>query len=146
VYNRIVNRFAKWREHRFFRKHQVGSWKEYYYKYDPDFNIRADTILEMFHGYPYIVELQSLQFLKAGFGDEFGWDLDAATKLTTWLETKCKGKARAKIERVLPHTGVDYNGNKFKNWAINEFATDSLFVGFQDERDYLIFLLKWECA
>ena len=142
MYNRIVNRFAKWREHRFFRKHQVGSWKEYYYKYDPDFNIRADTILEMFHGYPYIVELQSLQALKNGFSDKHGWDFDAMTALTEWLEINCKGKARAKIERVLPHSGIDRDGNKFKNWALNEFAKDSLFIGFQDERDHLIFLLK----
>lgn len=142
MFKKVADKFKAWRETRFLIKHGVSTWKQYHYKYDPHYNVRADTIRQMFFGYPYIAEIR-----KAGaLWSPSGWTYDGLKYLQHWLENDCKGKARATIQRTRPFSYCNRDDEVISDWGINEFARDSLFVAFQDERDYLIFLLKWETA
>lgn len=136
-------RLSKANETRFFKKHGVSSWREYDLKYDVDYNFYADNIRGMFHGYPYIAEITSAAALAKP--TRSATVEDGFTYLKDWLEYKCRGKARCTMERTIVSDARSEFGIKQKNWLINSIAgRDSVFVAFQDERDYLLFLLKWE--
>ena len=137
---KLVEEYKRWRETRFFKKHGVSSWKGYYLKYDPDYDARADTIRQMFFGYPYIAEITQASSLKA----PEGWHHDGLQYLNSWLEISCKGKTRATIQRTMPTSYHYEDGSVKHDWHLNEFCRDALYVAFQDERDYIMFLLKWE--
>ena len=123
-------------ESRLFKKHNVSSWREYHLKYDPDFSARASTIRKMFHGYPYIAEITDSRSIKAHAHSSLE---DGFSVLNCWLENNCRGKARMTLERT-----VEFDTGTRKDWYINSLGSrDSVFVAFQDERDFLIFTLKW---
>jgi hypothetical protein len=128
---------------RLFKKHNVSTWSEYNLKFDCDYNKRANTIRTLFHGYPYVAEITDARVLLTNRCDNWG---DGYQYLREWLSTECKGKARATIDRALRTEHLYSDGTKLVDWEINTFGSDSVFIAFQDERDYLIFLLKWETA
>ena len=128
---------------RLFKKHNVSTWAEYHLKFDPHYNLQATSIKRMFHGYLYIAEIVDDSALLTNTCDN--WE-DGYDYLRKWLATECKGKARAIIDRALRTEHLCSNGTKLVDWEINTFGSNSVFVAFQDERDYLIFLLKWRTA
>lgn len=147
----IVNRwkalkeyFRKKKETRFFKEHGVSSWRSYHLKYDPDFNNRAQTIRRMFHGYPYVAAITSAGSLARPANNVIK---DGYTYLRDWLESDCKGKTRMSIQRTNPCKTTKLDGSVIQDWDLNEICgDDTVFVAFQEERDYLMFLLKWETS
>ena len=135
--------FLRKLEERFFKKHKVSDWREYNLKYDPDYEVRGDTIRQMFFGYPYIAEISDPEVLDR---PNSRTDEDGYTYLKNWLEHECRGKTRSTLEQVI--STVTYrNGYKQRDWSINGIGGyTALYVAFQDERDYLMFLLKWETS
>lgn len=135
---------TKWQERQnrlLFKKHNVSSWRAYNLLFDPAYCARANSIRRMFHGYPYIAEINDSSKLVSPQGRDW---IEGYRYLKTWLEEECRGKARATIERTLREYSPGKDGEPCVDWQLNEFCSDSAFIAFQDERDYMIFLLKWE--
>jgi len=128
---------------RLFKKHNVSTWSEYNLKFDRDYNKRANTIRTLFHGYPFIAEIDDNRALLTNTCDN--WEA-GFLHLREWLSTECRGKARATIAHTIRFQHLYNDGTKLVDWNINTFGEGSAFIAFQDERDYLIFLLKWDTA
>lgn len=143
-WKKLRKRISKRAETRFFKKHGVSSWRAYDLKYDKDFNAQASSIRHMFHGYPYIVEVTTPDVLTHSCPT----CPDGLEYLRHWLKNDCRGKTRSTIQRTIEVISRDVDGRETnKDWALNEIGgRDSLFVAFKDERDYLMFLLKWESS
>ena len=143
ILNKVKTAYQDTKAETLFKKHNVSTWTEYYLKFDPDYNKRANTIRTMFHGYPFIAEITEARALLTNTCDNWknGYDY-----LRKWLATECRGKARATLDRTIRFEHLYNDGTDLQDWGVNAFGEDSVFVAFQDERDYLIFLLKWETA
>ena len=143
ILSNIKTAYQDMKTARLFKKHNVSTWSEYYLKFDPDHTHNGSTIREIFHGYPFVAEINDTRALMGKTGTS--WE-DGFLYLKQWLATECKGKARATIDRTVRTEHLYNDGTKLVDWVINAFGEDSAFIAFQDERDYLIFLLKWETA
>jgi hypothetical protein len=143
ILSNVKTKYQDMKTARLFKKHNVSTWAEYNLKFDCDYDKRADTIRTMFHGYPFIAEINDSRSLLTNAGDN--WE-DGYDYLRKWLATKCKCKARSTIARTIRTEHLFSDGTKHIDWDLNTFGGDSAFIAFQDERDYLIFLLKWETA
>jgi hypothetical protein len=73
--------------------------------------------------------------LEAVFEPLFG-EIYNGSKVGAWCKENCKGKYRWHWERVIQDHAGQYLPNGIG-------GTDELFFGFKDERDYLMFLLRW---
>jgi hypothetical protein len=57
-------------------------------------------------------------------------------EMLEWCNANCRSKYRNHWERVI----VDHAGQYLPNGI---GGTDELFFGFKDERDYILFTLRW---
>ena len=130
----IKYRYLEWRWDRVLKKSGCQSWEWYFRKKDPDFNAFGNTIKEQLFGYPYIVKVNHthLECIIDGMWGET-WHGEA---VNLWCVQNCRGKFRWQWERVI----MDHNGQYLPNGIA---GYDELFFGFKDERDYLMFTLRW---
>lgn len=136
----IKNRYLRWRDDRFLKKHHCRNLKEYNYLYDPDYIPRATQIRNYYQGYKYIhcfenrenfVYNRIYDYGPGGYRDGFHAICD-------WCEENLKGKWRYDMLRAMkaPSTG--------NQWEVNELGGgDYWFFAFQDSEDYFMFTLQW---
>ena len=117
---------------RFLERHNCENWRQYRYHNDPDYNLRARRVRDMFHGYPYLYCFTDHKHMV------YDWDvhMDGIYVLTQWCEKHCKDKFRFEHLRV-----VRYPDNEYYENGIGD--TDHIFVGFKNPKDYTHFLLRW---
>ena len=131
----IQKRLKNWQETRFLRKHGCKTWEQYLRITDPDYDARAQTVKSQFVGYPYLAHVNYTR-VPVQFDPMFG-DIPDCKEILDWCETNCRHKYRNEWERVIQdHFTGEYMPNGIG-------GTDELFFGFKDERDYLLFTLKW---
>lgn len=130
----IKYRILEWQWDRVLRKSGHSSWNMYFSWNDPDFNIRGQTVKDQLHGYPYIaiVPYTTLPILF----DPLWGPVEYCEEILKWCEKNSRGKWRNHWERVI----VDHLGQYLPNGI---GGTDELFFAFKDERDYLMFTLRW---
>lgn len=88
-----------------------------------------------FVGYPYVSRVDYAK-LPTRFEPMFG-DIETCAPLLDWCEKNCRGKYRNEWERVIQdHFTGEYLPNSIG-------GSDELFFGFKDERDYIMFTLRW---
>lgn len=142
----ITERWQAWRDRRFLKRHGCETWQQYHKQYDPDYNIRADRIRDYYHGYSYIHCFRSYEHYAYRLlydygpgGYRHGYD-----DIQEWVLNNCSRKARFDFLRVLELRVIDQGGNAREEWYINEIGGgDLIFAAFKDERDYMMFLLRW---
>lgn len=118
-------------QHRLYLK-RMGWTEEQYQQYnDPLRNERADRVADYYHGYPYWHPFESSRI--EPFTRYATW-MDAYQAIKEWCESNCKGRWRHDILRAEKHCS---------EWKINELGGDALFFAFENERDYVMFCLKW---
>jgi len=85
---------------------------------------------------PYVAHIDYAK-LPTRFEIMFGPIDKHCTPLLNWCEKNCMHKYRSEWERVIqdPFTG-EYLPNCIG-------GSDELFFGFKDERDYIMFTLRW---
>lgn len=111
-----------------------SSWEHYCYVNDADYNPAGYTVRDQLHGYPYIA-LVPYNRIQTEFEPLFG-PIRHGNHIKEWCDKNCRGKYRWHWERVI----VDHAGQYLPNGI---GGTDELFFAFKDERDYLMFVLKW---
>ena len=137
----IKEKYIKWKDQRFLKKHGCSTWKQYHRRYDPDYDIRAYTVKRYYHGYPFVVEFQYADDLVARFGD---W-MQGLDAMLEWAANNCTNKWRHDILRVHTQTGIDDLGNPDTEWFINDIGgADVLFFAFKSEKDLAWFKLRWQ--
>ena len=129
----IKYKFLEFSWDRALKKSGCNNWEYYFRKKDPDFNIMGQTIRAQLFGYPYIAKV-NCKHLDYAFDAMWG-EMWHGESVNNWCKQHCRYKYRWQWERVM----LDHNSQ----YAPNGYGTDELFFGFKDERDYLMFLLRW---
>ena len=130
----IKYRILEWQWDRVLRKSRHSSWNAYLWWNDLDFNITGHTVQDQFHGYTYIAKVDYAK-LPTHFNALFG-PIEHCEEITAWCEKNCRSKYRNHWERVIQ----DHKGQYLPCAA---GGTDELFFAFKDERDYIMFTLRW---
>lgn len=130
----IKYKFLEWRWDRVLKKSGWNDWQGYLRWNDPDFAPWGYTVKDQLHGYPYIV-LVNYSKLAVRFDPLWG-PVEHCEEMIAWCEKNCRGKYRNHWERVV----MDHEGQYLPNGIA---GLDELFFGFKDERDYMLFTLRW---
>lgn len=137
---KIRQSYLDFKDKIFLKRHGCENWNQYNRLYDPDYNIRGNTVKEYYHGYPYINCFENHEH------NVYFWDLgyDGIYVLNKWCEENIKDKWRIDIIRVHGWNCIhpeDKNTNKL---YINDIGgKDFIFIAFKDERDFLMFSLRY---
>ncbi len=130
----IKYRLLEWRWDRVLRKSGHRTWESYLHWNDPDFYLPGYTVRDQFCGYPYVAKVDYRK-LPTRFEPMWG-PIEYCDEILEWCNRYCRGKYRNHWERVI----IDHAGQYLPNGI---GGTDELFFGFKDERDYLMFTLRW---
>jgi hypothetical protein len=130
----IKYRYLEWCWDRVLKKSGWTDWRGYLRWNDPDFMPWGPTVKDQLFGYLYIHKV-NYQSLPVRFDPLFG-PIEHCTEMVEWCDKNCRGKYRNHWERVV----LDHEGQYLPNGI---GGTDELFFGFKDERDYLMFTLRW---
>jgi len=130
----IKYRILEWCWDRILKKSGHHHWESYLRYNDPDFNIRGLTVRDQLFGYPYVAVV-NYKHLEARVDAMWGevWN---GSRVEEWCKENCRNKYRWHWERVIQDHAGQYLPNGIG-------GTDELFFGFKDERDYLMFTLRW---
>jgi len=132
--NYFRSKIQTWRDRRFLKKHGCKSWDEYNYRFDPDRNQRAPRVKDYYCGYPYWTPIENRKHLA------YYWDVheDGIYILSNWCKENLSGKFRFDFLRVMNAPATAWQ------WEINEIGgRDYIFFACKDERDLLLFTLRW---
>ena len=127
----LKTRYYEWKKTRFLRKHGCETWHQYHRRYDLDFNMHANRIKDMYQGYPHVFAFPKS---KGGVWEQWGDWLIGLTVMREWCDKNCKDKWREDIVEAY-HTTY--------GWEINALSGGVLFFAFKDERDFMMFALRW---
>lgn len=133
----VVQVWKDWRERRFLKQHSCDTREEYDHKYDPEYNPKGYSIRDYYHGYPYFHCFDNIDHyayrmtFDCGPGGRF-YGLD---NIRTWIAENCQNKRRVDFLSV-----TCYNNEYEQNSITGE---NRIFIAFQDQQDYLLFLLEW---
>ena len=142
----IIKKWRAWQDRRFLNRHGCDSWTEYHRVYDPDYNRMADRIQDFYHGYPYVHCFENYNHYIYQVIADYGpggrrW---GHNEIHEWAEKHSQDKVRFDFLRVFKQGSIDWDGNDEEEWWINEIGgQDLVFAAFKDERDYMMFLLRW---
>ena len=126
--------YLEWQWDRVLRKSGHKTWEHYFRHNDPDFYYQGRTIQDRFCGYEYVCKVDYTK-LPTRFYPLFG-PIEHCEEMIKWCEKNCRRKYRNHWERVIQ----DHNGQYLPNGI---GGTDELFFAFKDERDYIMFTLRW---
>lgn len=113
---------------------QYDSWTHYQFMNDPDWNPSGINIREQLFGYPYIAEIPE-KYIELQF-DPFWGPFEQFTKITNWCDKYCNHKYGPAWKRVIKNHEDQYVRN-------GAGSSDQLYFGFKDERDYIMFVMRW---
>jgi len=127
-------RFLEWKWERILKNSGQRTWTNYFYHNDPDFNARGQTVGEQLVGYPYIA-IVNRSNLETRFEPMWG-PIEHCSSIINWCNANCRRKYRAHWERVIKDHYDQYTPNGIG-------GTDELVFGFKNERDFIMFTLKF---
>lgn len=137
---RTKARYKLYKDRKFLKKHGCSTWKQYYWKNDPRVFLYADRVRNFYKGYTYLSVFESSRSLNEEYGD---W-LEGLTALKDWCDSNCNGHWRCDIHRVVKQTGICIDGSTELEWFMNDIGGyDILFFAFDNDRDYMLFTLRW---
>ena len=134
IIQKLKSQYDEWRELRFLRKHGCRNREHYNRKYDPLYNPLATRLVDYYHGYKYIYcfenDKHEIYYL------DLGWD--GSYVATEWCKENLSGKWRLDVHRVIKYPSTS------NEWVRNDLSGgDYIFAAFTDDRDYMLFLLRW---
>ena len=140
MFETIKARYKSFKEQRFLKRHGCETRKEYNRMYDPDYNIRATRIVDIYHGYPHVYCFENrknfaytLLYDWGPGGFRHGFD-----DIIDWCEENLRDKFRMDSHRVIKYPSTA------NQWEVNELGGgDYIFAAFKDPKDYTHFLLRW---
>jgi len=133
----------KWDAHLHQRYLQRMGWTQETYerRNDPRCNIRASITKDYYHGYPYVHIYHTTR------GEPWtrysDW-LEGLEQMRSWCRENCQGHWRDDILRVYQRHTIAWDSSTEQEWHINDVGGgDALFIAFDNEVDFTLFLLKW---
>lgn len=117
------------------------TWEEYFLAMDPNFDRSSHTLRGKFCGYPHIAAIQYRDRSKREITLVSKYEIIDSTLVKHWLQKNCRGKYRIQIERMMNNPNTDITKSDISK---NLMGEDYFFVGFTDERDYTMFVLRWK--
>lgn len=135
----LWRKFKAWRKLRadakFLANHDAPTWAAYKKKYDPLLSHAYfyGSVRNWYRGYPYIFywDSPSSPIWKLYTGDL----VSAMKEIDNWCEKNILGEYRHDFLQVIETSNND--------WCDNCFGGDWLFFAFTDERDFVLFSLRW---
>lgn len=136
--SRLTEQYRRWRDRRFLRKHDCSSWRQYHRVYDPGYRASGNRVSDVYPGYTHVYCFDNhdhfVYKLMADYGP--GGDHYGFHDVQNWCDKNLQSRHRMDLMRVIK--------NYRDEWEVNELGgSDFVFVAFEDERDYLSFLLRW---
>ena len=128
---KIKERYKKWQERKFLERHGCNHWEQYHHRHDPKVYWPATTIANFYHGYPHRFVFEDHKH------DVYYWDFswDGSRVVHDWCAANCVGKYRMDFHRCRQGSG---------EWVFDELGGgDYIWVAFEDERDLVLFILRW---
>ena len=142
---RLKARYRKWRAERKLAKSGYHSWRVYRHNRDPDVVRHADKVSDFYSNYKYVYRCCAPHHAYLCVSDwgpgglRFGYE-----DMRDWCELKCRFKYRADIHRIYRQTGIGINGETHEDWWFNDIGgSDYVYFAFQNEQDYIHFMLRW---
>lgn len=134
--NEIRISIKLWKDACFLKRHGCETWEQYNRKYDSDCDKFAQTPRQYFKGYSRVYAMTDLTH--SMYFSDIAYD--GYYVINKWLKQNCTGKHRIDILRVV----YDSDHSSVGDMYINEIGgRDFYFIAFKDEKDYLLFLLRW---
>ena len=142
----IKARVRKYLANRKLEKSGYRSWRVYRHNRDDDVVRYADKVSDFYsEKYTYVHRIDYLHYAYTCVHDWgpggliFGYEV-----MRDWCEAKCRFKYRMDIHRVYHQTGIGVNGDLHEDYWFNDIGgSDFVYFAFQNEQDYLMFLLRW---
>lgn len=131
---RIKYRYLEWCWDRHLKHSGYSNWYNYLRANDVNYFAAGRTVRDQLFGYEYIAKVDYTK-LPTRFDPLFG-PIEHCEEMVEWCNTNCRGKYRNHWERVIQ----DHDGQYLPNGI---GGTDELFFAFKDERDYIMFTLRW---
>ena len=141
---RLRARYRRWRAARKLRKSGYVSWAMYRHNRDP-YVCRFANSVDVFYktdyedGYKfvYVIEDHHHHAYKTLYNYGPGGTRYGYQDIQDWCEKNCRFRHRADIHRV-------WKGQHDTDYKFNDIGgLDYVFFAFMDERDYILFLLRW---
>jgi hypothetical protein len=139
--NRTKAWFRKKRAERKLEKSGHESWEYYRRTNDPNILWRATRVKDFYGGYKYVYCFEDrshyayeLLYDYGPGGIRYGND-----DIYDWLDQHATFTSRMDMHRVIryPSTSME--------WEFNDLGGgDYIFVAFKNEKDYMMFLLRWQ--
>lgn len=135
---KLAKKYQQWRDRRFLRRHHCSSWRQYHRVYDPGYYASASRVCDRYPGYPHVYCFDNhshfVYNLLADYGPggvRYGFD-----HVQTWCDKNLQHGYRMDCLRVIK--------NYWDEWEVNELGgSDFVFVAFENEQDYMHFVLRW---
>lgn len=122
--DRLEAKIKLWYQKRFLKRHGCATYREYERRYDRDIDICSGTVEEYYQRYRY------LHRFDASTTDHLLKNKDKSLdEIIAWCDETCRKKWRYDTHRVIVPG----------KWPIMY----KLVFAFQDERDYIDFVLRW---
>ena len=137
----IKYKILEWQWDLILFKSHCRTWEEYFLENDRDFNSWASTVETKFIGYPHIASIQYRDLPKRELTIFRNTKIIDHRPIDEWLRKNCRGKHRIQTERMISKLNTDITKSEISGTFLGE---DYFFVGFTDERDYIMFVLRWK--
>ena len=127
----IKYKWLEWQWDRVLKRSGCRDWYAYMLRNDPDFDINGYSIAKQLIGYPYIANPTDWDYVDGGL---HGLQ-PQVSHIFEWCAKNCKGKYYGAYNRVVK----DHAGQ----YVADYYGDELLFIGFKNERDYIMFTLRW---
>lgn len=135
---KFYQRYKKWQDKLFLQRQGCKNWDEYHHRYDAKVNWSATRIDDFYHGYRHRFIFDHKHKI---YNWDLHWDGNSIVNygqhgdVKAWCKTNCSGKYRMDFHRCCQINN---------EWIFDELGGDDyIWIAFDDERDLMLFILKW---
>lgn len=136
---RILGYINAYKERKFLERHNVSTWEEYHYVYDPDINKSFGTVATQYHGYSYTTVIRA-KLKDYGFhGVDF--DHDQYKEINQWCKDNCVGKFRVDVKTLKRDKNTILNASTYITSV--QGGAEHFVIAFKERNDHLLFEMVW---
>lgn len=137
---RIKAFIRKYKAERKLEKSGYKSWDVYRRMRDPDVVYYANRVKDFYQGYKFVhcIENRNHYAYELLYDYGPGGIRYGADDIYDWMDKTARFKSRMDMHRVIRYPSTA------NEWEFNDMGGgDYIFVAFKDEKDYMLFLLRW---
>jgi hypothetical protein len=107
---------------------------------DPDVVYCSDRVKDFYRGYKFVHCIENRNHYAYDLIYDYGPGgiKYGESDIYDWMDKKPRFKSRMDMHRVIKYPSTS------NEWTFNDMGGgDYIFVAFKDEKDYMMFLLRW---